>query len=253
MLYEIQEEPLIILKKDKDSFVEHAHRELEILICVEGKMCVTCNFQEKTLLSGQAMFAFSNDIHSYAENLEGDGVMIIVDPLLLGNFVPEPRRNNFVLSCDQTLVKLANDLYEEYRKQSDMQICVGYLHIIIGKLLKELGEKRFGEFFDDKVFSKVLRYLSENYTKTVSLRSTCAEFGLSEGYLSRAFNEKIGKSFVSYLHVLRVGHAKNLLVHSQKNVIEIAYESGFSDQCTFNRVFKKITGTTPSEYRKTER
>jgi transcriptional regulator GlxA family with amidase domain len=55
---------------------------------------------------------------------------------------------------------------------------------------------------------------------------------------------------LTYLHTLRVEHAKNLLRQSSRSILEIAYESGFSDQRTFNRVFKQHTDRTPKEYRR---
>ena len=75
----------------------------------------------------------------------------------------------------------------------------------------------------------------------------------SRHHVSQAMNEKLGKSFYDYINYYRVEEAKHLLTdHSKDNhkIASIAYDSGFNSISTFNDVFKKITGFTPSQYRK---
>ena len=77
----------------------------------------------------------------------------------------------------------------------------------------------------------------------------------SRHHLSQALNEKLGKSFYDCINYYRVEEAKILLtdpVRSSHKIASIAYDSGFNSISTFNDVFKKITGLTPSQYRKKE-
>lgn len=62
--------------------------------------------------------------------------------------------------------------------------------------------------------------------------------------------QKIDGGFKNYLILLRVEKAKNMLKTADANIYEISLESGFSDQRTFNRTFKRITNMTPKSYRK---
>jgi AraC-like DNA-binding protein len=55
---------------------------------------------------------------------------------------------------------------------------------------------------------------------------------------------------VQYLNDLRIDHAKHLLETTDKQIIRISLDSGFNDLSHFNRTFKKIVGSSPSEYRK---
>jgi len=75
----------------------------------------------------------------------------------------------------------------------------------------------------------------------------------SRHHLSQALNEKLGKSFYDCINHYRVEEAKTLLtdpVRSSHKIASIAYDSGFNSISTFNDVFKKLSGLTPSQYRK---
>ncbi len=89
-------------------------------------------------------------------------------------------------------------------------------------------------------------YRDEN----LSLESLSKKLGLKKNQLSQFLNEKNNINFKTFIHEYRVNEAKELLVNDKrKTVLNIAYEVGFTSRSTFNFVFQKITGDTPSEYR----
>lgn len=93
------------------------------------------------------------------------------------------------------------------------------------------------------------RYLDCN----LSLDSLAAEMGLSKSHLSRTINAELNTGFNDYLNNLRVEEAKRYLVQPEfehYTLLAIGLEAGFNSKTTFNTAFKKITGMTPSEYRK---
>ena len=65
------------------------------------------------------------------------------------------------------------------------------------------------------------------------------------------FKMKAKKNFVEYLNEIRVANACRFLVETDKSMSDIAYDCGYKTSSNFNRLFKKVTGTTPKEYRKT--
>ena len=76
---------------------------------------------------------------------------------------------------------------------------------------------------------------------------------VSRHHLSQVINEQTGMNFFEYINHLRIEEAKLLLaIHSKKqlNVLEIAFSVGFNNKVSFNNTFKKITGKTPTDYRK---
>ena len=85
---------------------------------------------------------------------------------------------------------------------------------------------------------------------TVPALSECAaKIGLCPEGFSRFFRKSTGKSFVQYLTELRIGKAENLLLHSDMQIAEICYASGFSTLSNFNRHFRRLRGCSPGEFR----
>ncbi len=72
---------------------------------------------------------------------------------------------------------------------------------------------------------------------------------LSESRLSHILRQELGYSFTEYVNLLRINHSKTLLLESRLSIAGVAKTIGFEDQGYFARVFKKITGVTPSAYR----
>ena len=87
---------------------------------------------------------------------------------------------------------------------------------------------------------------------TLTLTEVSQSLNVHPTYLSREFSKYFDDlSFGDYIRKLRIEKAVHLLNESNHSLAEIAYLTGFSDQSHFNRIFKKYTGKTPSEYRKT--
>ena len=76
-------------------------------------------------------------------------------------------------------------------------------------------------------------------------------FYLSPSYLCREFKKQTNSTIVQYINVTRVMNAQRQLMETDKNITQISAETGFSNLTHFNRVFKSVTGATPSGYRKT--
>jgi two-component system response regulator YesN len=98
----------------------------------------------------------------------------------------------------------------------------------------------------------VLTYLDEHYDKDVSLDTLADKLGITRSYLSTYFKEKTGVYFVDYVNSVRINKAKELLMNSDVKIQNAAAQVGYQNINSFNRMFKKFTGLTPSEFRKAE-
>ena len=85
---------------------------------------------------------------------------------------------------------------------------------------------------------------------SLSLKELAKRMHTNETYVSRAINLGLGTNFNHFINQLRIEHAKGLLARTQDNVLEVALDSGFNSKSTFNRVFREMTGQTPTQYRK---
>lgn len=101
----------------------------------------------------------------------------------------------------------------------------------------------------EKRIDKVWRFISENYTRPISLPEAAATANLSVSAFCDFFKRTAGKTFVSYVNELRVGLACKLLVETDRSVSAIAYESGFNNISNFNRRFLEVKKVSPKRYR----
>lgn len=98
--------------------------------------------------------------------------------------------------------------------------------------------------------SRVKSFLDEHYSEKLSLDSVAGSFYVDKSYLARLFKAQYGVTLVSYLQQVRITHAKRMLRFSDKSVEEIGLECGIGDLNYFSRVFKKLEGVSPSEFRR---
>jgi AraC family transcriptional regulator, L-rhamnose operon transcriptional activator RhaR len=105
--------------------------------------------------------------------------------------------------------------------------------------------------YKSKIMSKAFDFLKENYhSSALNINEVAVKTFLSRSYFSRLFKETTGQNFSEYLQNLRISEACTLLKTTDKKITEILSDVGFNDVKHFNQLFKKITGKTPSEYRK---
>jgi signal transduction histidine kinase/AraC-like DNA-binding protein len=91
--------------------------------------------------------------------------------------------------------------------------------------------------------------IHQNYSRPLARWEIAESIGVSEDYLSRLFKRELGISPWDYLNRYRVSQAKESLHLSLDNIGEIALKVGFSDSAYFSRVFRQMTGMSPSAYR----
>lgn len=100
------------------------------------------------------------------------------------------------------------------------------------------------------VVNQAKEYIEENYYSNITLQQVADKVSISAGYLSTLFNQELKCGFTDFLNEVRVNHACMYLKQNYFKTYEIAYKIGFNDEKYFSKVFKKIKGMSPSEYKK---
>lgn len=93
-------------------------------------------------------------------------------------------------------------------------------------------------------------YVQQNYQEDISMQDAARAMGYSEAYFCKLFKQCFGKNFTAYLTEYRVDKAKKLLRNPLVNVRDVSNAVGYADSNYFTKVFKRMTGQSPTEYRK---
>lgn len=133
----------------------------------------------------------------------------------------------------------------------------GYRLIALGKFYEVVGLLcRYYEETDHSDSQKVLRiakaisHMETNFTEEISVDELALIAHMSPRNFHRVFIDATGKTPAAYLIGLRIAEAALQLKSTDKSITEIAFDCGFSDSNYFSRAFRKITGNSPSTYRK---
>ena len=102
----------------------------------------------------------------------------------------------------------------------------------------------------DKIMQAAASYIKENCYKDLTLREISNTFGFTPQYFSSIFKKAIGLNFIDYLNNMRVAMSLGFLADTNIPINEISEKCGFNDSNYFTIVFKKVTGTSPTKYRK---
>ncbi|CAN7250384.1 response regulator [Paenibacillus sp. LjRoot153] len=103
---------------------------------------------------------------------------------------------------------------------------------------------------DNRIIMKSKEIIQKNYQQNITLQTVAAQVNLNPNYFSNYFKQETGKNFLEYLLEVRIQAAKKLLAEPDVKVYEIGYLVGYENPSSFNRAFKNVTGSTPSDYRK---
>lgn len=97
---------------------------------------------------------------------------------------------------------------------------------------------------------KAKSFIDDNYCKEeLSLSMVAESVHVSPAYLSQIFKHVMGESFIEYLTKVRINYGKKLLKETNLKTYEVAFQIGYSDAQYFSSCFKKIVGTSPTNYR----
>lgn len=160
----------------------------------------------------------------------------------------------FTPECSSAFSKVLNEIFtiagsEDYIRDMKINEKLTVLFTLImaeswhPENIARIGAKK-------QSLQNVKKHLEEHYTEKICLDDLAEKFYINKFYLTRVFKEQFGITLLSYLDQIRITHAKQLLRFSELTVEEVGREVGIEDGAYFNRVFKKVEGITPGEYRR---
>lgn len=148
---------------------------------------------------------------------------------------------------------LANRMYKEFNEPDEFSAIA--IESIANELLiaaSRLG-KRSAERNPPSWLKKVKELLRENFSEPPSLDELAKAVGVHPTHLARVFRQFERATVGDYIREARVNYALQRMLESNEPLVEIALTAGFADQTHFTRSFKRVTGMTPTEFRRTVR
>jgi len=123
---------------------------------------------------------------------------------------------------------------------------------IFGQHLSEISNQLAvqQENSEPPIIARAKQFIQDHQEEDLSLGQVARSVNTSSFYFCKLFKKATGLNFTEYVSRVRVEKAKNLLLNPNLRISEIAYEIGFQSITHFNRVFRKLVGHSPSEYRK---
>ncbi|MGI5958581.1 MAG: response regulator transcription factor [Massiliimalia sp.] len=172
------------------------------------------------------------------------------------NFLRENQHTilDFIYLCNDICMHLEQQKVDsmESLKISTIASFLNRYHDIESYLedLKEVVKNTVLSEENQKVTAEQIKqYIDQHYSEKILVGDIAKYFHLDLGHLIRIFKQQEGKSPKDYLRERRISRAKYLLEHTDIKIYEVSEVCGYSDYFYFARVFRKITGQTPSQYR----
>lgn len=163
-----------------------------------------------------------------------------------GTCVFSPRSVDAFASCLSKLYKTASE--DSYIK--DMQINV-ILAELLSLIMKESwhpeNKKKTGK---TETVVQVKQYMDEHYAEKITLDNLAEKYYVNKFYLTRLFHSRYDTTIIEYLSGVRINEAKRLLRFSDLTIEEIGERIGIENPNYMSRLFSKVEGVSPSEYRK---
>ena len=151
-------------------------------------------------------------------------------------------------ACVQLVIRLEEicaehipDFSEEHRPDMDWTLAV------CEKLCQDLVNRIYSEdnFRYSQSVREAIRYIHDNYSRDISLNEVAQYIYRSPEYLSRLFKAETGEKFSSYLTSYRLNKAKDMLLHTDMKIYEIAYAVGYTAPSYFSKMYREFVGVAP--------
>ena len=230
----------------------HIHDNIELIYIIRGTAKAFYDGKEYALSKGDAFIAFPQRVHYFYESHDIDAVISIIPIEYLPEFRNLFTEKNILTPHLTDVPSLAGTLLENAATKSSAYHKAFQRGAILSafSLLFDKAEFTGKKNTDSSTLQKILDYCESNYKENISLEDISKELFISKSYISHIFSEKVQMGFRDYLNSLRVSFALNHLKDGKLSMSEISTLCGFESIRSFNRAFRKIYQTTPTEYKR---
>lgn len=260
------------IRSNPSTFRIHTHDYIEIVYVTAGSALELVDDERYEVRRGDLLFINYGATHAFQPHEPFSYINICFKPESLAENVITPENAFAVLQLtaidelrresDDSMIsfggaereeieEIVNTMLREYteRGPSWRTMLESYMNILIVRILRRV---RFDttDHAERDVWEELSDYIDANIDSDLTLPTLAGKCFYNPSYFSRVFKERFDMSLTEYINRRRIDYAIRLFHDTDLSSKEVAIRSGFSSKSSFHRIFTKITGRPPSDYRK---
>ncbi|MCD8155834.1 MAG: AraC family transcriptional regulator [Clostridiales bacterium] len=259
---------------ESGSFFWHWHPEVELTFVEKGEMIYRAGQSTFHLREGEAIFTNTNVLHAGEMFEEKDCryTPVTFDPRLIYGFHNSAVYRKYAepILCSSSLPAIHFDLSRGWHREVitsvqklirlDKEQTAGYEMEILAELVllwktiflghPEKSPSEMENEADSRRIREILTFLSDNYGNNIRLDDVAGHIHLCTSECSRLFKRYMKVSLFTFLQEYRVERSLEFLADPEMSITDVALQCGFSDSNYYARVFSRIRGCSPRQYRK---
>lgn len=231
------------------------------IYCIEGAGWFRCGEQEYKVSANQYFILPAGQPHAYGSDDSNPWTIywIHFKGKLASYFAGQAFRPIDIKPSVQSRISNRNELFEEifrtlemgYSHENLLYACSAF-HYYLGSLryLQQYREAVRNESDKNDIVTAAIHFMKENLEKKLTLADLAAHIGYSPSHFSVLFSKRTGYAPLTYFNQLKIQQACQLLDFTDMKVNQICYKIGIEDTYYFSRLFSKVMGMSPREYKK---
>jgi len=248
---------------DANTIPEHDHQQLELIYVLEGEVEIIVNGIAFMFKRDDFIVINPGELHSITMIKKGLFGSLIINYHMVNQYADLYENE---IHCNSVLVKnekneevkkilrgVVNNYYHKNSKEA-IRLNAYYYQLLYllctDFLFRKKDVIRLHGNEDENRLNKIMSYINDNYYNVITLEELSKQTYFSAAYLSKYIKKKTGKNFIKVVTEVRLTHALEDMMHTNKTFMKIALDSGFPNTVAFNKALKKAYGMTPSEYKK---
>ncbi|MBR3960797.1 MAG: helix-turn-helix transcriptional regulator [Clostridia bacterium] len=246
-----------LLLRDNLDYPPHLHQSIEIAFSLFGEGDVYCDGAHYKLNAGDAFISYPNQVHYYENFSKGLYYVLLIPFDIVDSSQAEiiemyPLSAVAHLSEGDRLHEVLKIMRALWCRNNDKIMMRYFVNAILRLIISDfdMASRKNKKI---TVSEQVTQYLSEHFKEKVAVDTVAKALFISKSTVSRIFSQRLKISFNDYVNLLRLNEFFNIYENEKCSITAAALSAGFSTVRTFNNVFMKHYGISPSEYVKNKK
>ena len=269
LIHNITRDGMLDKAEKQKEMLEHWHSEVELGYTYAGHAIHYIDGKIYREEPGKLLITNSESIHKVIsdtdipENIEIVATVLLINYDFLKSVIPDLSEKYFLteVKCERGSIREIIELFAQYAdnkkllKPYEKLFLIGKIYELLYLLCRDALADR-EEIFpinNEKNLERlrgIMLYVNQHYTESIKQQAVAKKFYFTTEYFSRFFRKNTGMTFKEYLMRVRVKQAKEEVLHTDKSMLEIAMDTGFTDSRSLIHAFKEVYNITPYHFRK---